>query len=43
LLLPANSNADIVNSVGIGIIEDSIPFKNNPIRPYFTKNELWTT
>jgi hypothetical protein len=40
LLCPASSSPDIVNSVGMGIIEDSMPLKKSPIKPYFMKKEL---
>ena len=36
LLWPSSSNPDIVNSVGIGITEDSKLFMNRPINPSFT-------
>ena len=41
LLWPASSNPDIVNSVGIGITEDSKLFMNRPINPNFTKYGLF--
>ena len=41
LLWPSSSNPDIVNSVGIGITEDSKLFMNRPINPSFTKYGLF--
>jgi hypothetical protein len=32
--------ADVVASIGSGVIDDNTPFRNNPIRPNFTKNGL---
>ena len=41
LLWPSNNNPDVVNSVGIGITEDSKLFMNRPINPNFTKYGLF--
>lgn len=38
-ILPS-SNAETVNSVGIGIKLENIPLKNNPHNPNFTNTEL---
>ena len=37
LLWPASNNADVVNSVGIGITDDNKLFMNRPRYPSFTK------
>ena len=41
LLWPSSSNPDVVNSVGIGITDDSKLFMNRPINPSFTKYGLF--
>ena len=41
LLWPSNNNPDVVNSVGIGITDDSKLFMNRPINPSFTKYGLF--
>ena len=41
LLWPSSSNPDVVNSVGIGITDDSKPLMNRPINPSFTKYGLF--
>jgi hypothetical protein len=40
LLCPASNNPDVVNSVGIGITDDSRLFMNRPTNPSFTKKGL---
>ncbi len=41
LLWPSSSNPDVVNSVGIGITDDSKLFMNRPISPSFTNYGLF--
>src|SRR5262252_4991950 len=41
LLWPSNNNPDVINSVGIGITEDSKLFMNRPINPSFTRYGLF--
>ena len=38
---PVSKSAEAVSSVGIGIIDESMPFRNKPIRPYLIKNGSW--